>query len=72
MFDVSELAALHDARGHNVREIMVSKTGVTGLDEYTCNVGYKTGSITNEFETKAFSYDFYQAFAGAYAGCVPA
>ena len=30
---------------------------VTGLGDYTRSVGYKTGSITYEFETKTFNYD---------------
>lgn len=41
----------------NVKEIMVPKNEVTGLGDYTRNVGYKTGSITYEFDTKAFSYN---------------
>lgn len=28
-----------------------------GLGDYTRNMGYKTGSITYEFETKTFNYD---------------
>ena len=36
---------------------MVPKIEVTGLGDYTRNVGYKTGSITYEFETKTFNYD---------------
>ncbi len=43
--------------GHNAKEIMIPKISVTGLAEYTRNVGYKTGSITYEFETKTFNYD---------------
>ena len=43
--------------GHNAKEIMVPKIEVTGLGDYTRNVGYKTGSITYEFETKTFNYD---------------
>ena len=43
--------------GRNAREIMVPKIEVTGLGDYTRNVGYKTGSITYEFETKTFNYD---------------
>ena len=43
--------------GRNAREIMVPKITVTGLGDYTRNVGYKTGSITYEFETKTFNYD---------------
>ena len=36
---------------------MVQKIQVSGLGNYTRNVGYKTGSITYEFETKTFNYD---------------
>lgn len=43
--------------GRNAREIMIPKIEVTGLGDYTRNVGYKTGSITYEFETKTFNYD---------------
>ena len=43
--------------GHNAKEIMIPKIEVTGLGDYTRNVGYKTGSITYEFETKTFNYD---------------
>lgn len=43
--------------GHNAKEIMIPKISVTGLGDYTRNVGYKTGSITYEFETKTFNYD---------------
>ncbi|EHF01192.1 hypothetical protein HMPREF1008_01672 [Olsenella sp. oral taxon 809 str. F0356] len=43
--------------GHNAREVMVPKISVTGLGDYTRNVGYKTGAITYEFETKTFNYD---------------
>ena len=55
MLDVPELAAPHGAR-RNAKEIMVPKIEVTGLGDYARNVGYKTGSITYEFETKTFSY----------------
>ena len=41
--------------GRNARENMAPKIEVTGLGDYTYNVGYKTGSITYEFETKTFS-----------------
>lgn len=41
--------------GHNAKEIMIPKIQVTGLGDYTRNVGYKTGAITYEFETK-FQY----------------
>lgn len=39
--------------GRNAKEIL----SVTGLGNYTRNVGYKTGAITYEFETKTFNYD---------------
>lgn len=35
--------------GRNVKEIMIPKIQVSGLGNYTRNVGYKTGSITYEF-----------------------
>lgn len=43
--------------GRNVKEIMIPKISVTGLGDYTRNVGYKTGSIDFAYETKAFNYD---------------
>ena len=43
--------------GRNAREIMIPKIEVTGLGDYTRNVGYKTGAITYGFETKTFNYD---------------
>lgn len=43
--------------GRNAKEIVVPKIQVSGLGNYTRNVGYKTGSITYEFETKTFNYD---------------
>ena len=43
--------------GRNAREIMIPKIEVTGLGDYTRNVGHKTGSITYGFETKTFNYD---------------
>lgn len=43
--------------GHNAKEILIPKIEVTGLGDCTRNVGYKTGSITYEFETKTFNYD---------------
>lgn len=43
--------------GRNAKEIMVPKISVSGLGNYTRNEGYKTGSITYEFETKTFNYD---------------
>lgn len=42
--------------GHNAKEILIPKISVTGLGDYTRNVGYKTGAITYEFET-TFNYD---------------
>ena len=36
---------------HNAKEILIPKTSVTELGNYTRNVGYKTGAITYEFET---------------------
>ena len=36
---------------------MVPKIEVTGLGDYICNVGYKTGSIIYESETKTFNYE---------------
>ena len=41
----------------NAQEIMVPRISVTGLGDYTRNVGYKTGSIDFAYETKAFNYD---------------
>jgi hypothetical protein len=43
--------------GRNAREIMVPKIAVTGLGDYTRNVGYRTGSIDFSYETKQFNYD---------------
>jgi hypothetical protein len=43
--------------GKNAKEIIIPKTSVTGLGDYTRNVGYKTGSITFDYETKTFNYD---------------
>ncbi len=43
--------------GRNAKEILIPKISVTGLGNYTRNVGYKTGAITYEFETKIFNYD---------------
>ena len=42
---------------HNAKEIMIPKISVTRLGDYVRNEGYKTGSITYEFETKTFNYD---------------
>ena len=41
---------------HNAKEILIPKTSVTGLGDYTRNVGYKTGAIAYEFETKTFNF----------------
>ena len=43
--------------GRNAKKIMVPKISVSGLGDYTRNVGYKTGSITFDYETKTFNYD---------------
>ena len=43
--------------GRNAKEVMIPKISVTSLGDYTRNVGYKTGAITYEFETKTFNYD---------------
>ena len=41
----------------NAKEILIPKISVTRLGDYTHNVGYKTGSITYEYETHGFGYD---------------
>lgn len=43
--------------GRNAKEILIPKISVMGLGDYTRNVGYKTGSITYEYETHSFGYD---------------
>ena len=43
--------------GRSAHEIMVPKITVSGLGDYTRNVGYKTGSISFDYETKTFNYD---------------
>lgn len=43
--------------GRNAKEILIPKIEVTGLGDYTRNVGYKTGSITWTYETHTFAYD---------------
>lgn len=43
--------------GNRAKEILIPKISVTGLGDYTRNVGYKTGSITFEYETVTFNYD---------------
>ncbi len=41
--------------GHNAKEILIPEISVTGQGDYTRNVGYKTGAITYEFDTKTFN-----------------
>lgn len=43
--------------GRNAKEVMIPKISVSGLGDYTRNDGYKTGSITFDYEAKTFSYD---------------
>ena len=43
--------------GRNAKEIMIPKISVSGLGDYTRNVGHKTDSITFDYETKTFNYD---------------
>lgn len=43
--------------GRNAKEILIPKISVTGLGDYTRNVGCKIGSITYEYETHSFGYD---------------
>jgi hypothetical protein len=43
--------------GRNAKEITIPKISVTWLGDYERNVGYKTGSITFDYEAKAFGYD---------------
>ena len=43
--------------GRHAKEILFPKISVTGLGDYTRNVGYKTGAITFEYETKVCRYD---------------
>ena len=43
--------------GRNAKEVMIPKIAVSGLGNYTRNVGYKTGSIEFAYETKSFNYD---------------
>lgn len=43
--------------GRNAKEILIPKIEVTGLGDYTRNVGYKTDSITWTYETHTFAYD---------------
>jgi hypothetical protein len=50
--------------GAHAKEIMIPKIEVTGLGDYTRNVGYKTGAITYQYETKTFNYDSNNAFSG--------
>lgn len=43
--------------GPNAKEVLIPKISVAGLEDYTRNVGYKTGSITWAYETHTFAYD---------------
>lgn len=43
--------------GAHAHEILIPKISVTGLGNYTRNVGYTDGNITFQYETKAFNYD---------------
>ena len=43
--------------GRNAKEILIPKISVTGLGDYTRNVGYRDGSITMTYETKSPNYD---------------
>lgn len=43
--------------GRNAKEILIPKIFVTALGDYTRNVGYKTDSITYEYETHSLDYD---------------
>ncbi len=43
--------------GAHAREIMIPKIEVTGLGDYTRNVGYKTGAIEFSYESHSPSYD---------------
>lgn len=44
--------------GPNAKEVLIPKISVTGLGDYTRNVGYKTGSVTYEYETHSFGNDW--------------
>jgi hypothetical protein len=44
-------------QGRHAKEIMIPRISVTGLGDYTRNVGYQTGSIEFSYETKTFAYD---------------
>ncbi len=43
--------------GAHAHEILIPKISVTGLGNYTRNVGYTDVNITFAYETKAFNYD---------------
>ena len=45
-------------QGAHAREIMIPKINVTGLGDYTRNVGYKTGAIEFSYESHSPSYDY--------------
>lgn len=40
--------------GRNAKEIMIPKISVTGLGDYTRNIGYKTGSIGFAYDRRGF------------------
>ena len=46
----------HGLRRAQYHKDPILKIFATGLGDYTHNVGYKTGSITNEYETHSFDY----------------
>lgn len=48
--------------GGNAKEIMIPKISVSGLGDYKRNVGYKTGSITFDYETKAVPSIVFRTF----------
>lgn len=43
--------------GYSAREIMIAKISVTSLGGYARNLGYKTSTITYEFESRTFNYN---------------
>ena len=57
MLDVLNSSRRMARVGRKAGEIMAPKIEVTVLGDYMCNVEFKTGSITYEFETKTFNYD---------------
>ena len=57
MLDLPEQPPPHGARGAQRQGDHGPEDRGDGLGDYNRNVGYKTGSITYEFETKTFNYD---------------